>query len=98
MIESVVHPLVPANPSVPINSVNQIYRSLKTRYNHPSRPEFRIPLILPGGLLVPSATGAATFLRTMAGFSFPPFAPKLYAELGLGWGNGLLAFISLGED
>lgn len=43
-----------------------------------------------------SATGAAAFLRTMAGFSFPLFAPKLYAELGLGWGNGLLGFISLG--
>jgi hypothetical protein len=43
-----------------------------------------------------SATGAAAFLRTLAGFSFPLFAPKMYASLGLGWGNSLLAFISLG--
>lgn len=42
-----------------------------------------------------SATGAAAFLRTMAGFSFPLFAPKMYDTLGLGWGNSLLAFISL---
>ncbi|OAX82710.1 hypothetical protein ACJ72_02943 [Emergomyces africanus] len=124
----------------------QIYIHLKARYNHPGRPEFRIPLMLPGGLLVPiglmtygwtaqphihwivpniasaifatgliigfqcaqayvvdaytqyaaSATGAAAFLRTLAGFSFPLFAPSLYARLGLGWGNALLAFISAG--
>lgn len=43
-----------------------------------------------------SATGAAAFVRTMAGFSFPLFAPKLYESLGLGWGNSLLAFVSLG--
>lgn len=43
-----------------------------------------------------SATGAAAFLRTLAGFSFPLFAPSLYARLGLGWGNALLAFISAG--
>lgn len=123
----------------------QIYCALKKRYNDPGRPEFRVPLMIPGGLLVPvgfliygwtahyathwiipnigavifctgliisfqcaqaymvdaytkyaaSATGAAAFVRTMAGFSFPLFAPKLYDTLGLGWGNSLLAFISL---
>ncbi|KAJ9633931.1 hypothetical protein H2199_009180 [Coniosporium tulheliwenetii] len=128
----------------PIN--DRIYCALKTRYNSPGRPEFRVPLMLPGGLLVPiglfiygftanpsihwiipnigavifatgliigfqcaqayvvdaytryaaSATGAAAFLRTMAGFSFPLFAPAMYDKLGIGWGNGLLAFLSLG--
>ncbi|OMP88507.1 putative transporter [Diplodia seriata] len=110
----------------------------------PGRPEYRIPLMLPGGLLVPlglcvygwsaqyhlhwlvpnvgacvfacglivafqcaqayvvdaytryaaSATGAAAFLRTLAGFGFPLFAPRMYGVLGLGWGNTVLAGVS----
>lgn len=43
-----------------------------------------------------SATGVTAFVRTMAGFSFPLFADGLYRALGLGWGNSLLGFISLG--
>jgi len=43
-----------------------------------------------------SATGAAAFVRTMAGFSFPLFAPRMYDVLGVGWGNSLLGFVSLG--
>jgi len=43
-----------------------------------------------------SATGAAAFVRTMAGFSFPLFAPRMYDVLGVGWGNSLLGFLSLG--
>ena len=108
-------------------------------------PEYRLPLTLPFGLLVPiglfvygwgaekkvhwivpnigsalfaigliicfncaqayvvdtyttyaaSATGAAAFVRTMAGFSFPLFAPKLYDSLGVGVGNSVLGGISL---
>ena len=42
-----------------------------------------------------SATGAAAFVRTMCGFSFPLFAPKMYASLGIGWGNSLLGFVAL---
>lgn len=42
-----------------------------------------------------SATGAAAFVRTMAGFSFPLFAPRMYDVLGVGWGNSLLGFVSL---
>ncbi|KAF4455990.1 multidrug resistant [Fusarium albosuccineum] len=38
-----------------------------------------------------SATGAAAFVRTMAGFSFPLFAPDMYEALGIAWGNALLA-------
>lgn len=43
-----------------------------------------------------SATGAAAFVRTMAGFSFPLFAPHMYYRLGIAWGNVLLASMSLG--
>ncbi|ETN43755.1 uncharacterized protein HMPREF1541_02914 [Cyphellophora europaea CBS 101466] len=41
-----------------------------------------------------SATGAAAFVRTMAGFSFPLFAPRLYQTLGVGGGNALLAGVA----
>lgn len=43
-----------------------------------------------------SATGAAAFVRTIMGFGFPLFAPRMYDTLGVGWGNGLLGFIALG--
>ncbi|KAK0103601.1 hypothetical protein ONS95_005613 [Cadophora gregata] len=126
--------------------IDKVYIRLKRHYNCPGRPEFRIPLMLPGGLLVPiglliygftarssihfivpnigaaifacgciisfqcaqayvvdayttyaaSATGAAAFVRTIAGFGFPLFAGKLYGSLGVGWGNAVLAFVALG--
>ncbi|KFA68964.1 hypothetical protein S40285_07005 [Stachybotrys chlorohalonatus IBT 40285] len=121
--------------------IDKVYASLKIRYNHPGRPEFRVPLMVPTALITPaglllygisahfrihwivpnigaaifagglilsfqcaqtyivdsyeryaaSATGAAAFLRTMAGFSFPLFAPSLYQELGFAYGNAVLA-------
>ncbi|KAI0483314.1 major facilitator superfamily domain-containing protein [Xylariaceae sp. FL0804] len=48
-----------------------------------------------------SAVGAATVLRSLAGFGFPLFAPALYSPvsspggggLGYGWGNSLLALV-----
>ncbi|KID69187.1 MFS multidrug transporter, partial [Metarhizium hybridum] len=43
-----------------------------------------------------SAAAAGAFVRTMFGFSFPLFAPKMYQALGLGWGNSLLAFTTIG--
>lgn len=43
-----------------------------------------------------SASGVAAFVRTLAGFAFPLFAKGLYQKLGLGWGNSLLGFVSLG--
>ncbi|KAJ5990223.1 MFS general substrate transporter [Penicillium canescens] len=126
--------------------LDMIYMRLKRHYKHDGRPEFRVPLMVPGGLLVPlglfiygwtaqnkthwivpnvgaaifafgliisfqcaqtyvvdaysryaaSATGAAAFVRTIAGFAFPLFADSLYKSLGLGWGNSLLGFVSLG--
>ncbi len=40
---------------------------------------------------VASASAAAQFLRSIAGFAFPVFAPAMYRGLGYGWGNGVLA-------
>ena len=43
-----------------------------------------------------SAFAAGAILRSLAGFSFPLFAPYLYKDLGYGWGTSVLAFISIG--
>lgn len=42
-----------------------------------------------------SAIAAASFLRSLAGFGFPLFAPYMYTALGYGWGNSVLAFIAI---
>ncbi|KAJ5771769.1 MFS multidrug transporter [Penicillium odoratum] len=42
-----------------------------------------------------SALAAGAFLRSLAGFGFPLFAPYMYAALDYGWGNSLLAFVSI---
>jgi MFS family permease len=125
---------------------DMIYRSLKKKNGGVGKPEFRVPLMIPGALLVPiglfiygwtsqyhthwifpnigaaifaagviigfqciqtyivdsytryaaSAVGAATVLRSLAGFGFPLFAPYMYSALDYGWGNSLLAFIAIG--
>ncbi|EPE24341.1 MFS general substrate transporter [Glarea lozoyensis ATCC 20868] len=125
---------------------DRIYRALKARNNGVGKPEFRVPLMIPGALLVPtglfiygwsaeykthwivpnigaaifaggvivgfqciqtyivdsytryaaSAVGAATVLRSLAGFGFPLFAPYMYNALHYGWGNSLLGFIAIG--
>ncbi|KAF2104946.1 MFS general substrate transporter [Rhizodiscina lignyota] len=127
----------------PINDA--IYRRLKKRNNGVGRPEFRVPLMLPGAIFVPvglfwygwsaqahvhwivpnigvaifcagtimgfqciqtyivdaytryaaSAVGAATVLRSLAGFGFPLFAPYMYNALDYGWGNSLLGFVAI---
>jgi hypothetical protein len=38
-----------------------------------------------------SALAAVSFLRSLAGFGFPLFAPAMYAKLGYGKGNTILA-------
>ncbi|KAL2042953.1 hypothetical protein N7G274_004011 [Stereocaulon virgatum] len=43
-----------------------------------------------------SAIGAATVLRSLAGFGFPLFAPYMYQTLKYGWGNSLLGFLAIG--
>ncbi|PWY68481.1 MFS general substrate transporter [Aspergillus heteromorphus CBS 117.55] len=43
-----------------------------------------------------SALAAVACLRSLAGFGFPLFAPDMYDALHYGWGNSLLAFVSIG--
>lgn len=38
---------------------------------------------------------ANTVFRSLAGALLPLAGPKMYAVLGLGWGNSLLGFIAL---
>ena len=128
----------------PLN--DRIYRLLMKRNNGEGKPEFRIPMMNIGSVLVPgglfiygwtaqyhvhwigpnigagvfamgmiigfqciqtylvdaytrfaaSAVGAATVLRSLAGFGFPLFAPYMYKALGNGWGNSLLGFVAVG--
>ena len=42
-----------------------------------------------------SAIAAVTVLRSLAGFSFPLFAPAMYKALKYGWGNSVLGFIAI---
>lgn len=42
-----------------------------------------------------SALAANTVLRSLVGAFLPLAGPKMYATLGLGWGNSLLAFIAI---
>lgn len=42
-----------------------------------------------------SALGAITLLRNLTGAFLPLAAPSLYATLNLGWGNSVLAFITI---
>ncbi|KXN92044.1 hypothetical protein AN958_10031 [Leucoagaricus sp. SymC.cos] len=42
-----------------------------------------------------SALAAASFLRSLAGFGFPLFAPVMYAKLGYGKGDTILACASI---
>jgi len=42
-----------------------------------------------------SALAASSILRSLAGGLLPLAGEKMYAKLGLGWGNSLLAFIAL---
>lgn len=43
-----------------------------------------------------SVTAALAVLRSLAGALLPLGGLQMYETLGLGWGNSLLAFISLG--
>jgi len=42
-----------------------------------------------------SAMAGMNVLRFLAGFGFPLFADSLFNELGLGWGNAVLALVAL---
>ncbi|TKX26334.1 MFS transporter-like protein 14 [Elsinoe australis] len=45
---------------------------------------------------VSSASAASQLLKGLLAFAFPLFADRLYRTLGYGWGNSLLALVSLG--
>ncbi|GMF74635.1 unnamed protein product [Aspergillus oryzae] len=45
---------------------------------------------------VSSASAATQVLRSLLAFAFPLFSNSLYDSLGYGWGNSLLAFLSIG--
>lgn len=47
------------------------------------------------GQFTASALVTVSALRSLTGFGFPLFAPKLYQSLDYGWGNSLLALISI---
>jgi hypothetical protein len=47
------------------------------------------------GRFAASAVGAATVLRSLAGFGFPLFGPAMYEKLGYGWGGTVLAGIAV---
>lgn len=127
---------------------DRVYAYMKRRYvpdGGPGRPEFRVPLMVPGAILVPvglfiygwtaeyrthwigpnigalifalgsiigfqcvqgylvdtytrfaaSAVGAATVMRSLAGFGFPLFAPEMYKALGYGKGGTILAVAAI---
>ena len=42
-----------------------------------------------------SAMAANTVLRSLMGAFLPLAGPRMYAALGLGWGNSLLGFIAI---
>jgi hypothetical protein len=45
--------------------------------------------------LITIALAAATFLRSLAGFGFPLFAPTMYNALGYGKGDTILAVAAI---
>jgi MFS family permease len=45
---------------------------------------------------ISSASAATQVLRSLLAFEFPLFSNSLYDSLGYGWGNSLLAFLSIG--
>ncbi|KAH9474417.1 Efflux pump vrtL [Psilocybe cubensis] len=126
--------------------MDTIYRYLKSKNGNVGEPEFRLPTLAPGSLLLPlglllsgwsaqnrlhwilvdiglacvgsglilvyqgiqtyvvdtftlhaaSALAAVSTLRALAGFGFPLFAPSMYASLGYGKGNTILACCAIG--
>ncbi|KAM0454692.1 hypothetical protein ACHAO4_004504 [Trichoderma viride] len=45
---------------------------------------------------VSSASAATQLLKSLLAFAFPLFSDSMYKALGYGWGNSLLAFLSIG--
>ncbi|KAI0057194.1 MFS general substrate transporter, partial [Artomyces pyxidatus] len=125
--------------------MDKIYALLKKRNGGVGKPEFRLPSIIPGTILLPvglllngwtaqnrvfwlvpdigtafvgagtilvfqsiqtyvldcytlhaaSALAAVSFLRSIAGFGFPLFAPSMFNALGYGKGDTILAVVAI---
>ncbi|KAL0577543.1 hypothetical protein V5O48_004441 [Marasmius crinis-equi] len=86
--------------------LNKIYRKLKARNGGVGTPEMRCQLdndsvyraafqVDNYALYAASAIAGVSSFRAFAGFGFPLFADKMYAKLGDGWGNSILALICL---
>ncbi|KAI1392972.1 MFS general substrate transporter [Hypoxylon trugodes] len=123
--------------------MDRLWAYLKAKAGNNTAPEYRVPLMVPGAILIPlgllfygwtaerqlhwivpdigiailgcgiinntqslqayvmdaysqyvaSASAASQFLRSIAGFAFPIFAPAMYQGLGYGWGNSVLALV-----
>ncbi|KAF7426593.1 hypothetical protein PC9H_008962 [Pleurotus ostreatus] len=126
-------------------AMDHIYTYLKKKNGDNGRPEYRLPSMVPGTLLLPagllinswaaqnhvhwivpdigttligagiilnfqsvqiyvvdtfslhaaSALTAVSFLRSVAGFGFPLFAPEMYKALGFGKGDTILAAVAI---
>ncbi|PYH33093.1 putative MFS transporter [Aspergillus neoniger CBS 115656] len=124
---------------------NRSYRKLCSQHGGRSLPEFRLPALMIGAVIIPigllwygwsarpnvhwimpnigaaiygadalheiqcivgytmdtypkyasSAVAAVMFVRSLLTFALPLVAPRLYGDLGLGWGNTLLALIAV---
>ncbi|KAG2148766.1 MFS polyamine transporter [Suillus clintonianus] len=127
------------------STMDKIYVYFKTKNGRVAKPEFRLPAMVPGSLLLPigclivgwtteaqthwivpdigialvgagiilsfqciqtyivdcftlhaaSALAAVSFLRSLAGFGFPLFAPTMYNALGFGKGDTILAVVAI---
>ncbi|KAG6878232.1 hypothetical protein C0993_010354 [Termitomyces sp. T159_Od127] len=125
--------------------MDRIYLHFKNKNNGVGEPEFRLPSMVPGTIVLPvglfisgwaaqnkvhwivtdigiamigagtillfqstqtyvvdtftlhaaSALAAVSFLRSLAGFGFPLFAPAMYNKLGYGKGNSILACVAI---
>jgi MFS family permease len=101
--------MVPASLLIPIGLL--IYGWSAEYKTHWIVPDFGIALPLMGATIIfqcvsaylldtfpiyaASANGAVYIVRGLTGFGFPLFSPEMYAKLGYGWGNSLLAFLGL---
>ncbi|CAG7921517.1 unnamed protein product [Penicillium olsonii] len=101
--------MVPASLLVPIGLF--IYGWTAENKTHWIVPDIGIALPLMGATIIfqcvsaylldtfpiyaASANGAVYIVRGLTGFGFPLFSPEMYAKLGYGWGNSLLAFLGL---
>ncbi|OBZ77932.1 hypothetical protein A0H81_01635 [Grifola frondosa] len=125
--------------------LDRVYKYFKEKNGGAGKPEYRLPSMVPGTILLPiglfiagwtarpnihwiapdigialvgagtilnfqciqtyvidaftlhaaSALAAVTFLRSLAGFGFPLFAPAMYNALGYGKGDTILAIVAI---